>query len=79
MSQGYNKNAEKQRFRDMVIPEDDIEWLLEKNKKFPYHATVIHKPTGIRVEQAGERTWADPKAACLEELKFRLFEQRKEV
>jgi hypothetical protein len=59
-------------YRNMLVPEDDIEWVREKDKKYKYHVTLNHKPTGMAIEQAGERCWNEAKESCLHTLKWRL-------
>ena len=43
------------------IPPKDIEWIKEKNKKYTYHMTLHHIPTGMHIEQASERAWSEAK------------------
>ena len=50
----------------------DISWSFEENKKYKYHAILHHHPTGMSIEQANERGWAEAKDACLKVLKWRL-------
>jgi len=52
--------------------ENDFEWLRERDKKFKYHVTLTHKPTGNYIEQAGERCWQEAEHQCREIMKWRL-------
>ena len=61
-----------QDYRKLTVPEQDIEWVKEKDKKYKYHMTLHHKPTGMAIEQAGERCWTEVKELCLQNLKWRL-------
>ena len=51
---------------------EDISWSFEKDKPYKYHAILHHHPTGMSIEQANERGWAEAKDACLKVLKWRL-------
>jgi hypothetical protein len=62
----------KSTYLHMNIPDKDVSWKKEMNKKFKYHLTVSHKPTGITIEQAGEKNWIDVKELCLNSLKWKL-------
>ncbi len=52
--------------------EKDIEWEKEINIPYRYHAHLHHKPTGEKIEQASETSFADAKVNCLKELSWRL-------
>ena len=47
------------KYLGIEIPEKDLEWKREAYKKFKYHATVTHKPSGITIEQASDRAWGE--------------------
>lgn len=59
-------------WRNFKIPDSDLEWVKEKDKKYKYHVTVTHKPTGMSLEQAGERSWYEATDSCMQTLKWRL-------
>jgi len=59
-------------WRNMKIPAGDCEWLKESDKKYKYHVTLTHKPTGMSIEQAGERSWYEATDSCMQTLKWRL-------
>jgi len=59
-------------YRNIPVPEDDIEWVDERDKKYKYHVTLNHKPTGMAIEQAAERCWNEARESCLQTLKWRL-------
>jgi hypothetical protein len=59
-------------WRNFKIPEEDLEWVKEKDKKYKYHVTVTHKPTGMTLEQAGERSWFEATDSCMQTLRWRL-------
>ena len=54
------------------IPDSDLEWERIKNKKYKYHVILTHKPTGMTIEQANERCWAQAEQCCMEALRWRL-------
>jgi len=64
--------AEVQLKLQVKIPPKDIEWIKEKNKKYTYHMTLHHIPTGMHIEQASERAWSEAKESCLMTLQWRL-------
>ena len=59
-------------YLNMSINNEDLQWGKELNKKFRYHMTLIHIPTGITIEQASERNWSECKTLCLNSLKWKL-------
>ena len=58
--------------RHKRIPDSDIQWLREKNKKYKYHVTLTHTPTGMSIEQAAEKCWNEAEESCMQTLKWRL-------
>jgi len=54
------------------INDSDLVWKKESNKKFKYHMTVTHKPSGISIEQASERAWSECVLLCKNSLKWKL-------
>jgi|TARA_B110000438_G_scaffold298154_1_gene345825 hypothetical protein len=59
-------------YRNQVVPEEDVEWIRERDKKYKYHVTLVHKPTGMAIEQAGERCWKEAEDSCMQTLKWRI-------
>ena len=66
------KKMPRSKYLGIEIPEKDLEWKKEPNKKFKYHATVTHKPTGITIEQASDRAWGECFELCRNSLKRQL-------
>tara|TARA_B100000686_G_C15970324_1_gene562375 strand:- start:19 stop:231 length:213 start_codon:yes stop_codon:yes gene_type:complete len=65
----------KSKFLSIEIPDDELDWVLEEDKKYKYHATLKHKPTGITIEQASERNMSRCKNLCLKYLKWKIYEK----
>ena len=59
-------------WRHTKVPDSDMEWLRERNKKYKYHVTLTHKPTGMSIEQAAEKCWHEAEESCMQTLKWRL-------
>ena len=54
------------------IKDSDLEWTKEKDAPYRYHIKLLHKPTGMEIEQASENTFSEAKTYCLKELQWRL-------
>jgi hypothetical protein len=59
-------------YRTVEIPKSQIQWIKEEHKRYRYHVTLVHIPSGMRIEQVSERSWAEAKESCLMILKWRL-------
>ena len=54
------------------IIDSDLEWTKERNAPYRYHVKLLHKPTGMTIEQASESAFCEAKTYCLKELQWRL-------
>lgn len=59
-------------YRNQKVPAKDVSWEKIKNKKYKYHVILHHKPSGMDIEQAGERCWKEAEESCMQTLKWRL-------
>jgi len=54
------------------IIDSDLEWTKERDAPYRYHVKLLHKPTGMEIEQASESAFSEAKTYCLRELHWRL-------
>lgn len=54
------------------IKDSDLEWTQERDAPYKYHMKLLHKPTGMEIEQASDASFAEAKTCCLKELQWRL-------
>lgn len=59
-------------YRNITVEDKDISWEKIKNKKYKYHVVLHHKPSGMAIEQAGERCWREAEDSCMQTLRWRL-------
>ena len=67
-----SRAGKQSKYMNIKISEKDLEWKKEPKQKFKFHMTVTHKPTGISIEQASDRDWAECETLCKNSLKWKL-------
>ena len=56
----------------VIVPQSDMEWEVREHDPYRYNVVLRHKPTGMVIEQASEKSESDGKSSCLKELRWRL-------